>query len=135
MLERVRRETTRLQPRLTGDRQRPLRLAWDYDATSARFALEARLAWRRSVGHGASAPNQSRDLPQTGSALSGRARDSVHKWFPSLGRANVRASAAWVPAFPPPAELRRARWTPQTVGGQLARRRESRRDCKHRQRG
>src|SRR5437879_13274964 len=113
MLGRVRREGTKSQPRLKGDRQRPWQPVWGYDATSARFAPEPRPAARRWDARRATAPDQSQDLPQIDSALWGRARDSVHKSFPNPGRASVRASGVSAPAFRKPAELPKAGCRPK----------------------
>src|ERR1700693_3590831 len=117
MLERVRRATTRSQPRLKRDRQHPLQPVWDYDVTSARFAPEVRPDGRRLACPQASVPDQLRDLRRTGSAPSDRARDSAHKWFLNPDLARARSSAVSAQAFPRPAGSRKVDWSPERVDG------------------
>src|SRR5206468_3977206 len=86
------------------DRRRLLLSTSGYGVTSVPAAWELRSDARQSDGRPTSAPNQSRDLPQIGSALLDRARGSAHKWFPDHGRASVIASAISARAFPQLAE-------------------------------
>src|SRR5262249_24866830 len=96
---RARRGRTTLQQLQKGDRLRLLLSTLDYGVTSVPAGWELRSDARRSGVCRASAPNQSRDLPQIGTALLDRARDSVHKWFPNHGCASVQASAVSVRVF------------------------------------
>src|SRR5438046_4599409 len=96
-LGRVRRQITKPQPRLKGDRQSLLQPVWGYAATSARSALGVRRGERRLDGRRASVRGQLRGLRRTGSALLDHVRGSVHKSSPNLGRAMVPASVVWVP--------------------------------------
>src|SRR5206468_12920340 len=109
---RVRREITKPQPRLKGDRQSLLQPVWGCAATNARSALEVKPGGRRLDGHRASVPDQLRDLRRTCSALLDRAPDSVHKLSPNPDRAMVLASVVWAPAFQTLGESRKPDWNP-----------------------
>src|SRR5947208_16194994 len=120
-LGRVRREITKPQPRLKGDRQSLLQPVWDYAATSARSALEVRRGEQRLDGRRASVPDRLRGLRRTGSALLDHVRDSVHKSFPNLDRAMAPASVVWAPAFQTLGESPKPDWNPGMVDVQQGR--------------
>src|SRR5438132_3692408 len=115
MLGRVRRETTKLQPRLRQGRQPLLQPFWGYDATSATFSLEVTQDERQSGGDRASVPDQPRDRQQTDTAPSDHAPDSAHKSSPNRDRAVGRSSAVSARAFPTPAGSRKEDWNPGKV--------------------
>src|SRR5436305_8227084 len=103
-LGRVRREITKPQPRLKGDRQSLLQPVWGCAATNARSALEVKPGGRRLDGRRASVPDRLRGRQRTGSALLDHVRGIVSKSSPSRDRAMVPASGAWAPAFQTPGE-------------------------------
>src|SRR5213078_4620272 len=120
-LGRVRREITKPQPRLKGDRQSLLQPVWDYVATSARSALGVKPGGRRLDGRRASVPDRLRGLRRIGNALLDHVRESVRKSFLNPDRATVPASVIWAPAFQPLGESRKPDWNPGMVDVRQAR--------------
>src|SRR5882724_12006065 len=120
-LGRVRREITKPQPRLKGDRQSLLQPVWGYAATSARSALGVRPGGRRLDGRRASVPDRLRGLRRTGSALLDHVRDSVHKSSPNPDQPMVPASVVWELAFQTLGESRKPESDPGMVDVRQAR--------------
>src|SRR6516164_4514359 len=115
MLGRVRRELTKPQPRLKGERRSLHREEWGSAATSARSARGVKLGGRRLDGRRASVPDRLRGLRRTGSALSDHVRDSVHRSSPNPDRVMVRASVVWVLAFQMLCESLKLHWNQGTA--------------------
>src|SRR5206468_1034298 len=117
-LGRDRREITKPQPRLKGDRQSLLQQVSGYAATSARSALEVKPGGLRLDGRRASVPDRLRDRRRSGSALLDHVRGSVHKSSPNPDRVMVPASVVWAPAFQTLDESRKPDWNPGMVDAQ-----------------